>query len=734
MYMNSQSEKKDANITSPKNFSNFLIELSDNKVELNEKNETKKYKELDDKILEKNKTQLNNDNILNFSFSEKIKKNYFNKKNIYLFILNISGILFYKYSLMPCEKDPSECTIKHGLIFYVKIGVLTFLSSFSFSVYSAIVLYYNIYIFHYLYIFPPYIFYIVKYRGADTAEHGFYNSTGWIIFNIILIPLLLFIFRVYHLIKKKRYKNLILIIVIIFGCIIYYNNLSGFSCDFWDLGLNNTRIENDKNKYPCEILLPGKNKCYLKKMNGFFDFSKLLRPSCTAENIINSEKQVFLKTLDNKFFGISKLNHFGYPITTVPDKFVMNKVKELKEYQELINHNIIKMDLYNQENYPNFPYPEVELFFDEKNHGRIKINVTKNATLSKERNEIAKDKHSLFNNVLIVYLDAVSRNLFHRKMHKLAKFIEQFMPYNLNEKEKPYTSFQFLKYNTLRDLTFPNIKAMFYGVDLDDKFGINVLKYFKKQGYVTGHTGTTCGREIISVNNAITGKYLDYDVWDHENIALFCDLNFFGPGYTLEKGVASYLKRCLYGKYAFEYMIEYNKQFWEAYSDNKKFFRIHFNEAHEGSMELVTYLADPLYEFVKYFFENNLLNDTFMLVVSDHGNHIVGPWTFLRPQDYVLESTLATLFFIMPNSKKIYKSGLYDILHENQQVFVTPFDFHDSLVHIAFGYDKADDNSYSKKGSSILSYMNPMERYCENPEFDLKIPKMYCKCKKYNQK
>ena len=158
-------------------------------------------------------------------------------------------------------------------------------------------------------------------------------------------------------------------------------------------------------------------------MNGFFDFSKLLRPSCTAENIINSEKQIFLKTLDNKFFGISKLNHFGYPITTVPDKFVMNKVKELKEYQELINHNIIKMDLYNQENYPNFPYPEVELFFDEKNHGRIKINVTKNETLSKERNEIAKDKHSLFNNVLIVYLDAVSRNLFHRKMHKLTKFI-----------------------------------------------------------------------------------------------------------------------------------------------------------------------------------------------------------------------------------------------------------------------------------------------------------------------
>ena len=102
-------------------------------------------------------------------------------------------------------------------------------------------------------------------------------------------------------------------------------------------------------------------------------------------------------------------------------------------------------------------------------------------------------------------------------------------------------------------------------------YGINLVKYFKKQGYVTGHTGTTCGKEIFSVNALLKSQRIDYDNWDHENIALFCDPNFFDSRYPLYRGVASYLKRCLYGKYAFEYMIEYSKQFWDLYSDNKNF-------------------------------------------------------------------------------------------------------------------------------------------------------------------
>ena len=691
--------------------------------------QTKKSRlsEIKIKCLRKINNLFNRKNMIKY-----FKKHFLNKTDIILYIINITSIIFYYLGLTPCDRDPSECTIKRGLVFYFTIGTFTAISSLLYSIYISFTLYKRKHFFHYLYTIPIFLFFILSYTGSDTLDHGFYNSFAFIGINIILVPILLFIMIIVNLIIKKKYILLLIVFVILVSLIIIYNNLPGFSCDYWPRGLNNTIIDNDRNKYPCEILQPGKNKCYLKKFDGVFDASKFFRPSCSADNILKKEKKIFLKSLSNKYYGVSKLNHFGYPITTKSDKYSMYSVKDLREFQELINHNIIKMDLYNEENYPNEPYPEVEVFFDENNYGNIKINVTRNETLSLERKKIAEDKNSLFNNVLIVYIDAISRNHFRRKLHKLAEYIEPFMEYNLNETQKKYTTFQFMKYNTLKGLTLPNIKSMFYGVSLNESDGVNLVKFYKEQGFVTGHTGTTCGKEIFSVNGLLRSQHLDYDSWDYENIAMFCDENFFDWNYAINKGVASILKRCLYGKYGFEYMIEYTKQFWKLYPDNKKFFRIHFNEGHEGSMELVTYLADPLFDFVKYFFDNNLLNDTFMFIVSDHGNHMLGPWAVIRPQDYLIETTLATLFFVVPNNAKLYKDGLYDIIWENQQTFITPYDIHDTIIHIAYGKDEPDPRAFSKRGSSLMTTIIPMERYCESPKLNLNIAKGDCKCKKYN--
>ena len=679
------------------------------------------------KIFHQNKS-LNNKNFFEFCFNK-----YCRKDELIMTIIVISSIIFYILGLAKCDADPSECTIKRGMKFYFMIGTCSAISAVLYSTFITLSIYRRKYLLNYIYSIPIYIYYMATDTGTNTVHHGFYNAFGWWVISLVYIPILLFILIIRNLYKKKKFRTILLILGIIFIISLIYYNYPGFTCDYWDLGLNNTRIYNDKNIYPCKIIHPGKNKCYLKLFDGFFDMSKIFRPSCSADKIINKEKKIFLNSLSKDFFGESKLNHFGYPITTVPNKYSMYNVKALKDYQDLITHNIIKMDVFNEKNYPNEPYPEVELFFDEKGHGKVKINVTRNETISKERKKISENKHSLYKNVLIVYVDALSRNIFQRKLHKLSKYIEPFMIYNLNETEKEFTTFQFMKYNTLKGLTIPNIKAMFYGIGLDESKGINLVKYFKEQGFVTGHTGTTCGKEIFSVNALLQSQELDFDGWDHENIALYCDPNFFDPEYSLTKGVASILKRCLYGKSAFEYMIDYTKQFWDLYPDNKKFFRIHFNEGHEGTMELVNYLADPLFEFVKYFFDNKLLDDTFMFIVSDHGNHMVGPWAVIRPNDYLIESTLATLFFIIPNNGKLYRNNLYDFIHENQQIFITPYDIHDTLIHLAYGTDKPDPQAYSKHGSSLLVELNKEERYCESKVLNLKISKSDCKCKLYKR-
>ena len=130
--------------------------------------------------------------------------------------------------------------------------------------------------------------------------------------------------------KKKKYSTIFFIISIIFVLSVVYYTYPGFSCDYWDLGLNNIRINNNETEYPCKIMHPGKNKCYLKLFNNFFDMSKIFRPSCSAEKVRKKEKDILISSLSNDYIGISKLNHFGYPITTVRDKYSMYNTQVLQ--------------------------------------------------------------------------------------------------------------------------------------------------------------------------------------------------------------------------------------------------------------------------------------------------------------------------------------------------------------------------------------------------------------------
>ena len=63
----------------------------------------------------------------------------------------------------------------------------------------------------------------------------------------------------------------------------------------------------------------------------------------------------------------------------------------------------------------------------------------------------------------------------------------------------------------------------------------------------------------------------------------------------------SILRRCFYGKDSFEYNFEYFKQFWINYQNNRKYFRLDFIDAHEGTGEVIKYLDQPLFNFLNRF-------------------------------------------------------------------------------------------------------------------------------------
>ena len=118
-----------------------------------------------------------------------------------------------------------------------------------------------------------------------------------------------------------------------------------------------------------------------------------------------------------------------------------------------------------------------------------------------------------------------------------------------------------------------------------------------------------CSKEVWEPE--LEPSRIDFDFWDHENVAMFCDPSYMDRKslYSIYKGVYSLLRRCFYGKEVHDYIIEYGTKFWEAYPDNKKFLRLGFNDGHESTFEVLQYLDEPLYNFLETFYQKGYLKN-----------------------------------------------------------------------------------------------------------------------------
>ena len=93
----------------------------------------------------------------------------------------------------------------------------------------------------------------------------------------------------------------------------------------------------------------------------------------------------------------------------------------------------------------------------------------------------------------MIMLDAVSRNRFQYTMLKTQNFLKKFMK---NQKQN-LSSFEYLKYQAIDGYTAPNAKVIYYGKNIYTQKGENIVKYFKDNGYITGHAINNCGNELF---------------------------------------------------------------------------------------------------------------------------------------------------------------------------------------------------------------------------------------------
>ena len=202
---------------------------------------------------------------------------------------------------------------------------------------------------------------------------------------------------------------------------------------------------------------------------------------------------------------------------------------------------------------------------------------------------------------------------------------------------------------------------------------------------------------------------------------MFCDPNYSSEDspYPIFSGPYGILRKCLYGKDTFKYLLEYGNKFWEAYPDNKKFLRIMFQDGHEPTGQVVKYLDEYLYDFLENLYQKKKLENTAIFLLSDHGNSYFNYvyYYIFKSDDSLIERSYASLFIILPFDKKInnkINEEYYNNIYNNQQILISPYDIHNTLIHIALGNNTLNNRDlHSNYGNSLLSSFDGKSRNCK---------------------
>ena len=555
-------------------------------------------------------------------------------------------------------------------------------------------------------IFPLFLLYS---HGYEFPDHGYFNFLYFfallLLFNFIFFPFDIIILLVIKNVNKIILYLYILFLIILISTIYVHYIVIRSNCDEWEMGLNNTSIDNNLSKYGCQIRHP--KYCVYKIFENIQDYTKLNKKTCNNYRQKN-EKEYLLKYSKSPYVS-KKSKYIGYPLTNKCPvcslDFLFNTDHLLRKY---FYNNLVDME--NTEvldKYYKYKSPEIVIDFSNNNQGEMNIKVNFNKTLSEERKLLEKNSSPFSENLLLIYIDSVSRANSIRQLKKTMNFFEKFMSYkgNFNEKypEENYHSFQFFKYYSFEQFTAGNWPFLFYGQDKGIKNKHLITKYFKENGYVTCNANDFCDKENTRTYHSLSEE----EIYDHQMI--FCDPN--------NDGISTLTMRCLYGKQNIEHLLEYSEQFWRKYKNNRKLTSIITNHGHEGTLNVVKYIDEYIANFLNNLFNDNLLKDSTVVLLSDHGACM--PSVYYLTDFYYIEYSLPMLYILSNDKKNITYEAQYKNLYENQQTFITAFDIYNTIGNILYGKEYSniknktnqEDTFKSNYGISLFEEIDAKNRF-----------------------
>ena len=440
-------------------------------------------------------------------------------------------------------------------------------------------------------------------------------------------------------------------------------------------------------------------ECPYKIGKYFLDRTKLFNLKClnltgkTKENLLKESKSPYI----NKNTKI-----FGYPLMNKDDLYL--ECDDSKKVQQHFLNNLIDIENISQLNNLKNKKPEIIADFSENPFGKLIIDINFNLTLCKERKKLKPYSK----NIMIIFIDSVSRSSSLRQLKKTLKFFEKFMPYkgnnNSNFPSENFHSFQFFKYHSHKFYTVGNYPIIYYG-NLRDIKNIHINTYLKEIGYITSSAGEHCGKDWVDSFHNFSNK----DNYDYKFLS--CDPNIQSKRYSL---------KCLYNEDLSSHFFKYTENFWRKYKNNRKFASIFTNDGHEGTLERLKIVDDTIYNFLNNLYLDNLLKDSSVFLMSDHGVSVAS--IYYLNDFFKYERILPMLYIFINDRKNITYERQYKNIFENQQIFITGFDIYNTIIHLIYGEEyeyinkkiKLKNIFKSPKGISLFNKIDAKKRSPKN--------------------
>jgi len=357
-----------------------------------------------------------------------------------------------------------------------------------------------------------------------------------------------------------------------------------------------------------------------------------------------------------------------------------------------------------------------------------RLNQAVSSPPSKENNSTDPLPFSHPPNIVILFIDALSRAHVYRRLPKTVQALVEIQESGNGD------IYQFFKYHALGSHTGPNTIPMFTGAvpqedDANSTAIPNWWKYVNASGnpfYLNNSnpSGFAGNRESFNStkwrpNNSSRDSFnfTKNPIWwqpydpskyvrswipgfcenwpetylhenfkegaiDHLMVMPFCHPDAFplDNPYGPFNGPYSIRRRCIGDRKVHTYSLQYAKEFLANYKNAGKILTVGFLEGHEGSMEIITQVDDDLGEFLRSGMGDEA-NNTFVFLVADHGNHM-SPY-FLWATGGKMENKLPMLFVKTPPWFKERYPTLSSNLLENQNRLFTAKDLYATLTEFS---------------------------------------------------